>query len=97
MKKKSGDFKKRYGDRAKDVMYATATKMAMKEGFELTEEDFAELDEAMDTFTVKYKSRAGKEGQIKIKARDDNEAKAKARRQINNLANINSVVKEETE
>ena len=35
MKKKSGDFKKRYGDRAKDVMYATATKMAMKEGFEL--------------------------------------------------------------
>ena len=54
-----------------------------------------ELDEAMDTFTVKYKSRAGKEGQIKIKARDDNEAKAKARRQINNLANINSVVKEE--
>jgi len=30
MKKKMSDFKKRYGDRAKDVMYATATKMAMK-------------------------------------------------------------------
>ena len=30
LKKKMGDFKKRYGDRAKDVMYATATKMAMK-------------------------------------------------------------------
>jgi len=34
MKKSKGDFEKRYGDRAKDVMYATATKMAMKEGFE---------------------------------------------------------------
>jgi hypothetical protein len=46
MKKEMPRFKKKYGDRAKDVMYATATKMAMKEGFELTEEDFAELDEA---------------------------------------------------
>ena len=34
MKDKKGDFEKRYGDRSKDVMYATATKMAMKEGFE---------------------------------------------------------------
>jgi len=31
MKKNSGDLKKRYGDRWKDVMYATATKQAMKE------------------------------------------------------------------
>jgi hypothetical protein len=30
MKKKFGDFKKRYGERAKEVMYATATKQAMK-------------------------------------------------------------------
>jgi hypothetical protein len=30
MKKSYGDFKKRYGDRAKEVMYATATKQAMK-------------------------------------------------------------------
>ena len=37
MKDKMPDFKKKYGDRAKDVMYATATKMAMKEGFELDE------------------------------------------------------------
>jgi len=43
MKKKSGDFKKRYGDRAKDVMYATATKMATKEGFEFTEEELEEM------------------------------------------------------
>jgi hypothetical protein len=32
MKKNMADFKKRYGKRAKDVMYATATKMAMQEG-----------------------------------------------------------------
>lgn len=31
LKSKMDDFKSRYGDRAKDVMYATATKMAMKE------------------------------------------------------------------
>jgi len=31
MKKSFKDFRKRYGDRAKEVMYATATKMAMKE------------------------------------------------------------------
>ena len=31
MKKNIGDFRKRYGKRAKEVMYATATKMAMKE------------------------------------------------------------------
>lgn len=32
MKKNIGSFRKRYGKRAKEVMYATATKMAMKEG-----------------------------------------------------------------
>ena len=32
MKKNMADFKKRYGKRAKEVMYATATKMAMQEG-----------------------------------------------------------------
>lgn len=43
MKKKMPDFKKKYGDRAKDVMYATATKMAMREGFELSEETIHEI------------------------------------------------------
>jgi hypothetical protein len=37
MKDKTADFKKRYGDRWKDVMYATATKQAMKEEVELDE------------------------------------------------------------
>jgi hypothetical protein len=30
MKKKMPEFEEKYGDRAKEVMYATATKMAMK-------------------------------------------------------------------
>jgi len=30
LKKKSADFESRYGDKADAVMYATATKMAMK-------------------------------------------------------------------
>jgi hypothetical protein len=34
MKKKSGEFEKRYGDKGKNVMYATATKMAKKESIE---------------------------------------------------------------
>jgi hypothetical protein len=42
MKKKLSDFRARYGKRAKDVMYATATKNAMKEEAEL---DDLELNE----------------------------------------------------
>jgi hypothetical protein len=34
MKKAKGEFKKRYGDRGEEVMYATATKMAKKESIE---------------------------------------------------------------
>lgn len=34
MKKNQAELKDRYGDKWKDVMYATATKQAMKEGFE---------------------------------------------------------------
>ena len=40
MKDKKDYFERKYGDRAKDVMYATATKMAMKEGFELSDDVF---------------------------------------------------------
>lgn len=41
LKKKMDEFKDRYGDRATDVMYATATKMAMKDD----SEDEDELEE----------------------------------------------------
>ena len=43
MKKKMPEFKAKYGDRAKDVMYATATKLAMKEGISVSEEAFSEI------------------------------------------------------
>ena len=39
LKKKMSEFKDRYGDNATDVLYATATKMAMKEDEEEDEED----------------------------------------------------------
>lgn len=42
MKKSFKDFRKRYGARAKEVMYATATKMAMKESVD--EADKGEYD-----------------------------------------------------
>lgn len=38
MKKKSGDFEKRYPGRGKEVMYATATKMAKKVAEEMSDE-----------------------------------------------------------
>ena len=40
LKKKMSEFKNRYGDKATDVMYATATKMAMKD-----DEEDEELEE----------------------------------------------------
>lgn len=40
MKKNFADFRKRYGDQAKSVMYATATKQAMGEEQETDEEEF---------------------------------------------------------
>ena len=49
MKKKMGEFKDRYGDKAKDVMYATATKQAMSEETDLKTHKLKEdvdLDEA---------------------------------------------------
>lgn len=50
MKKKYESFQNRYGDNAKSVMYATATKLAKREGFEydFIEEDF--IDEAMKPY-----------------------------------------------
>ena len=47
LKAKMGEFKSRYGDKAKDVMYATATKMAMKEEEEVTEEVSEEITEGV--------------------------------------------------
>lgn len=49
MKKKSATFEKRYGDKAKEVMYATATKMAMEDldyvNLDMTDEVYALIEE----------------------------------------------------
>lgn len=64
MKKNLAGFKARYGERAKEVMYATATKQAMKEEtveeafeFELTEGSYADLHKKWgDTHKIEYHS-----------------------------------------
>ena len=53
MKKNKSGFKKRYGDDAKSVMYATATKLAMKE--ESQEEMLARVRAAQDKLQTKKK------------------------------------------
>ena len=68
MKKNKADFQKRYGDKWKSVMYATATKSAMKEE--------AELEEASDWIVHVHKPvNKLKAGQfVKVKARNQAEA-----------------------
>lgn len=63
MKKNMGDFRKRYGERAKEVMYATATKQAMKEESE-------DLDEAksLSKMSDAELSSAYKDNEAKIKS-----------------------------
>ena len=53
MKKKSGEFKKRYGEKGEQVMHATATKMAKKES----------LEEAMDVLRGVLSERTLTEGE----------------------------------
>ncbi len=65
MKKVKGDFKKRYGDKGEEVMYATATKMAKKES----------VDEAMAVLRQALSERVITEGEeekaaLIMKARD---------------------------
>lgn len=53
MKSKSGEFKKRYGDKGEEVMHATATKMAKKES----------IDEAMEVLRSVLSERTLTEGE----------------------------------
>jgi hypothetical protein len=59
LKKKTKDFKERYGDKWKEVMYATATKMAMGEEKDKKEssskKDKINLKPTMDETMKKYK------------------------------------------
>ena len=64
MKDREADFKKKYGKRWKDVMYATATKMAMKE----ESEEINEADITTDMLTGRQpggKDPIGKDGNFK--------------------------------
>jgi hypothetical protein len=78
MKKEMPRFKKKYGDRAKDVMYATATKMAMREGFELGIEksdliEEVELDEAISASSAYALVIQQKDGSREIVAKGSKE------------------------
>ena len=59
MKKNLTGFKARYGDRAKEVMYATATKQAMKE-----EEQLDEISKATLGSYIKKASEQGKKAAV---------------------------------
>jgi len=49
MKKSKKGFEQRYGSRAKEVMYATATKMAMKEAMDAVGQEDSDIDNDGDT------------------------------------------------
>lgn len=63
MKKDMAGFKDRYGDRAKSVMYATATKMAMKEEAEELDE---KSDQAKQNKTMKNMMDASRGARFKL-------------------------------
>lgn len=70
MKSKTSEFKDKYGDRWKEVMYATATKMAMKEETvqEANQNPKAnEAEKMADNFTASDKKFASAHGGIDAK------------------------------
>jgi hypothetical protein len=73
LKKKMDEFKDRYGDRATDVMYATATKMAMKDDSE--DEDEEDLDEAKYPKKSKFPSHEYLPKSVQLKGFDKNKKK----------------------
>jgi len=78
MKDKTPEFKAKYGKRWKEVMYATATKMAMKEEIEIDEK----LDPKVKTTdTLKGRESGGKDNEhssFKVKLEDEDGEKTKA-------------------
>jgi len=78
MKDKTPEFKAKYGKRWKEVMYATATKMAMKEEIEIDEK----LDPNVRTIdTLKGREAGGKDNEhssFKVKLEDEDGEKTKA-------------------
>jgi hypothetical protein len=87
MKKNLTGFKARYGDRAKEVMYATATKQAMKE---------ETVDEAMNKADVPAYLRKQK-GEKPLTMADVKAAPKDSISHPDNLAKARGAVKEEAE
>ena len=76
MKKNYKDFVAKYGDRAKDVMYATATKMAMKEAASVDDgegEDEESKESIADKRADKKVAKDGRKYSGKIKFNDGEE------------------------
>jgi hypothetical protein len=83
LKGKMDEFKSRYGDKARDVMYATATKMAMKEGSTSKEkekspyvdrnspESKAKVQAAKDRMTKDDAAKPGKKLLDRIKMKEE--------------------------
>lgn len=97
LKSKMAEFKSRYGDKAKDVMYATATKMAMKEEAEEVSEGVLEdLKDIVSSKSIKeVKFSDGKKRKVDMTTASmivnvhkqlNGENKAKVERMLNDSA-----------
>ena len=104
MKGKTAEFKKKYGARWKNVMYATATKLAMQEDYVVDE---TALDEAVDTEkkttdTLAGRIKGGKENQhssfkIKLKAEEAHPDEAEDKKLIKKMVKKDCMKSEEVE
>lgn len=100
MKKAKGDFKKRYGKDAKQVMYATATKRAMdeKKGRDLDDDGDVDSDDylkARDIAIKKAKSKKMNENHLSWPPTQDHEAtmaKGELRDMIENAAKVYKMI-----
>ena len=100
MKKSKGDFKKRYGKDAEQVMYATATKRAMdeKKGRDLDDDGDVDSDDylkARDIAIKKAKSKKMNESHLSWPPTQDHEAtmaKGELRDMIENAAKVYKMI-----
>jgi hypothetical protein len=103
LKNKVDEFKSRYGDKAKDVMYATATKMAMKEEAEEVSEGVLEdLKDIVSSKSVKeVKFTDGKKQKVDMNTASmvlnvhkqlNGENKAKVERMLNDSKKFMQIV-----
>ena len=67
MKKKKAGFEKRYGERAKEVMYATATKMAKHEMADSFDEDMIEESDECENALQSHDKQVKKSTNRKVK------------------------------